>query len=239
MSLDYDLLCTIHRMLRQQTDLNDRLSRGPRRIKIAEGTEAKFVEELETAKDSLKRTRMSADQKQLQLREREAKIEDLKGKLNSCSSNREFQLLKDQIAADLQANEVLSDEILEQLEKIDLLTVELEQAQQNLDKAKAETKKVADDVEKEMTLVKSELERVTNERADAEKLFPAEIKAEYQRLVAASGESALASTDKQTCGNCCQQINTQILSQLLLKKPVFCQGCGSLMYTEESTAASS
>lgn len=239
MSLDYDLLCTIHRMLRQQTDLNERLGRGPRRVKIAEGTEAKFVEELDTVKETLKRTKMTADQKQLQLREREAKIEDLKGKLNSCTSNREFQLLKDQIAADLQANDVLSDEIFEQLEKIDVLTTEVAQAQQNLDKAKAETKKVAADVESEMAVVKSELERVTKERADAEKLFPAEVKSEYQRLVAASGEGALASTDKQTCGNCSQQISTQILNQLLLRKPVFCQGCGSLMYTEESTAASS
>ena len=45
----------------------------------------------------------------------------LKAKLNAAASNREYQALKDQIAADQMAGSVLADEILEALEKIDEL----------------------------------------------------------------------------------------------------------------------
>ncbi len=73
--------------------------------------------------------------KQLQLREREARIKDLQVKLNTCSSNREYQALKEQIAADQQANSVLSDEILEALERIDVLQAEFTKIQADRDKA--------------------------------------------------------------------------------------------------------
>ncbi len=54
------------------------------------------------------------------------RIVDLEGKLNTAASNREFSLLKEQIAADEQANSVLSDEILEALEQLDLMQDQVE-----------------------------------------------------------------------------------------------------------------
>ena len=115
-------------MLRQLTDIGERMERGPRKVKIVMANEANFAEELENAKQKLLDLRKASNAKQLQLSEREAKIEDLKIKLNTCESNKEFQLLKDRIAADLQANSVLQDEILEQLEKLDVLTDEVAQS---------------------------------------------------------------------------------------------------------------
>ena len=50
-------------------------------------------------------------------REQFAKLDDLQAKLNMAQSNKEYQLLKDQMAADKQANSVLADEILERARK--------------------------------------------------------------------------------------------------------------------------
>jgi len=55
--------------------------------------------ELAKAQTDLKKLRVSADQKQLQLKAGEDKIKDLQRKLNTATSNREYQTLKDQIAA--------------------------------------------------------------------------------------------------------------------------------------------
>ena len=63
----------------------------------------------EQAREAHKQARMSVDEKQLQLREREARIQDLQGKLNSASSNREYQALKDQMAAQEMTNSVLTN----------------------------------------------------------------------------------------------------------------------------------
>ncbi len=71
---------------------------------------------------------MAADQKQLQLKSSEDKVKDLRRKLNAAASNREYQALLEQIAADEMANSVLADEILEALEKIDAFQKNLAEA---------------------------------------------------------------------------------------------------------------
>ncbi len=129
MTVSASALRELHRIHRQITDLKGQLGRGPRQVRAAEALLERLETALTAAKEALTHTRVSADGKQLQLREREQRIEDLQVKLNTCNSNREYQALKEQIAADQQANSVLSDEILEALEKIDVLQAELTKTQ--------------------------------------------------------------------------------------------------------------
>ena len=237
MSLDYSLLRRLHRMLKQLTDIRGRMDRGPRKIRIVQGNEASFLTAMEQAKELVTKTRMAADAKQMQLSEREMKIEELEGKLNSCDSNREFQLLKDRIAADLQANSVLQDEILEQLERLDTLVEESTAAKEHYAKSQEETKKLTEQVENDLRRLKSELARVTQELAEAEKKLPIELVAEYRRLVAGKGEDALGETDTETCGNCNQRLTTQTVSDLMMRNAIFCKGCGCLLYLAENHPA--
>ena len=120
-SIATETLRTLHRIHRQLADLADQMAAGPRQVAVRtrqlEAAEARRA----TALDEVKKARMTADQKQLQLKSAEAKIADLDGKLNACKTNREYQTLKDQIAADRMATKVLEDEILEALERVDAL----------------------------------------------------------------------------------------------------------------------
>ena len=84
MKLDYSLLRTIHRILRQKADLSERIEKGPRKVVVAENAEKQFLVEVDEAKQSKIKMKMAADEKQLQLSEREARIEELKKKLNTC-----------------------------------------------------------------------------------------------------------------------------------------------------------
>ena len=79
--------------------------------------------------------------KQLQLKSREAQIDQLQTKLNTAASNREFNLLKEQIAADKQANSVLSDEILEAMDEIDGLEIKLKDVAAELENQKRRYRK--------------------------------------------------------------------------------------------------
>lgn len=236
MSLDYDLLKKLHLKLRLITDIDERIRKGPIKVKVVRANEADFLAALEEAKEKLLTLRKASNQKQMQLGEREAKIEDLKKKLNVCDSNKEFQLLKDRIAADTQANSVLQDEILEQLERLDVLQEEQETAKKNYEQAQANTQAVKSKVESELKELELEKVRVTGELAEAEKGIPHDLTVEYRRLVKGKGEDALGSTDTTTCGNCNQQISRQFVSELTLRKPVFCQGCGCLMYLADGYA---
>ena len=138
MSVTASALREIHRIHRQIADLRGQIARGPRQIRAAELHLQEEQEACTQGKLTLKQTRMTSDDKQLQLRQREDRIKDLQGKLNSCSSNREYQTLKEQIAADRQANSVLSDEILEALDKIERQQAELAEHEEDLKKTAAE-----------------------------------------------------------------------------------------------------
>ena len=116
-----EIMRTLHRIHTQLSDLRARIAAGPRQI-AAHTAQVEAAEAARTGvQEDVKKAKMSADQKQLQLKSAEAKIGDLNGKLNACKTNREYQTLRDQIAADRMATKVLEDEILESLERIDSL----------------------------------------------------------------------------------------------------------------------
>ena len=103
---------------------------------------------------------MDADRKQLQLREREAKIHEWEGKMNAAKNNREFQAIKEQIAADSQANSVLSDEILEILEEIDSLQIESKGQEEKLKLIEADKVKTEATISQKLAGLNVDLERV-------------------------------------------------------------------------------
>ena len=234
-----ELLQTLHRILRQKTDLNDRLQRGPRQKQVAQGAEKSVQDELKAAQEQLKKLKMQADEKQLQLKSREDKIDDLKGKRNACDSNRDFQLLSDQISADEAANLVLSDEILECLENIDVQEAEVNRAKQNLESVSAETKKTIGEIDGRLKVLGNDLSLVEKELQETEAKLPSEMKSEYLRLVEANGEDALAALDEGCCGNCYTIQSPQTLDQLRMKQTVNCGSCGSFIYLAQSSSVAS
>src|SRR5947207_1523897 len=177
-----ETLRTLHRIHRQHSELKDRLSRGPRQIQVAETSVKKTEGDLAQSKEAYKHAKMASDEKQLQLKHRESKLVDLQAKLNMAHSNKEYQLLKDQMAADNQANSVLADEILESLEKLDQLQAAVKTADANLDKTKDELANVRKRVSDQQQGLESDLARVHAELMAAEDQLDGDFKDNYLRL---------------------------------------------------------
>lgn len=225
-----ELLQRLHRIHRQRSDLQGRIDAAPRQIAAGEATVQQCQQAVTEASELLRRARMAADQKQLQLKEREDRVLNLQAKLNTASSNREYDLLREQIAADEQANSVLSDEILDVLERIDELELQRQQRQQELEERQAEHARMVQSVHEKVAALRQELAGVEAERAEAEALVPPGAKAEYQRLVAARGEEALAPVEGDTCGGCYQTLTTQLVNQIMLSHLVRCPSCNAFLY---------
>ena len=232
-----DSLRTLHRLHRQLADLRDQLTAGPRQI----AARTKHLQAVEAAhagiQEEIKKAKMAADQKQLQLRSAESKILDLEGKLNACKTNREYQLLKDQIAADRMATKVLEDEILEGLEQVDSVRATLPAAEQlvasakkKLDETKARVAEEAAHLAGEVARVQAALEATEQELVDDARPL-------YDRAVKHKGADALAPLEGDCCGGCFQQITSKMSSDLLLGRVVMCRSCGRLLYTPESRAS--
>lgn len=237
MSVDFSLLRTLHRMHRQLADIDERLRKGPLQVKIATQNETAFQNELDQTKERQKQNRLATDRKQMTMNERDSKVTDMKARLNTADSNKEFQLLKDRIAADEQASSVLADEIFEMLERQDAIDAEVVAATENLQKATGEKKKIVDKVTGETKALLAERERIAGELAENETKLPTEVKIDYRRRADAKKEDVLSETDSHTCGNCQVHLTNQMAATLLMNQILFCQGCGALLYLKEGVKA--
>src|SRR5690349_10936746 len=136
MTISAEMLRELHHLHQMVANLKGRLDRGPLQVQAGQANVKRFDEALVVAKDAAKKAKMKCDEKQLQLKTNEARINDLKSKLNACTTNKEYQALKDQIAASEMANSVLSDEILEMFEKNEELDVAVKAATDILGKGR-------------------------------------------------------------------------------------------------------
>ena len=224
----------LHRLHIQLADIRSRLARGPRLVKAEEGKITNLESAVEDAKERTKQSRLQASQKELQLAERESKILEIRGKLNTCSSNREYQAFLEQIAAHEQANSVLSDEILETFDKISELEGEIKEREQELAQGKGTLAELCQRVETQKQSLETDLARLTEELQETEKGLDAEIRGNYLRAAKGRGEEALAPVEGETCQGCYQTITAQMVSELIQSMPVTCKSCGRLLYLPES-----
>lgn len=189
--------------------------------------------ELAAAREEHKRARMLADQKELQLKTGEEKIRGLKVRLNQCSTNKEYQALKEQIAADEMANSVLADEILEALEKVDEARAKVAESEARFGQGKAALQKVKDQVQADQEHVQRDIDRLEADLRAAEDRLPADVKQEYLRIVRLKGSDAMAAVEDNCCSGCFQNLTPNTVNLLSLGQVVFCKSCGRLLYLPE------
>ncbi len=223
----------LHQHLVQIADMKNQIERGPRQVKAAILQVETAKDALQKCKESIKQKKMDADRKQLQLREREAKVHDWEGKMNAAKNNREFQAIKEQIAADTQANSVLSDEILEILEEIDSLQINSKGFDEKLKLTEAEKVKTESTVAQKLAVLNQDLERVEGSLAGLEKQLTPEFLVQYKRLVSNRSEDSMAPLDDVSCGGCYTSLPPKILDSLRKEQAISCPSCGRLLYRPE------
>ncbi len=226
----------LHRLHLAIQEVQEEIDRGPRQLKARSNTTATRLAELEAQRQKQKQLKMQADQKALQLKTNEAKLEDLKGKLNQAASNREFDIIKGQIEADKVANSVLEDEILETLDKVDKAQADVKKLEAEVATAQAEEKKFTAVVDEKRPGLEARLAALRNELAQSETQLPDEIRAAYQRLVQAHGASALSPVENATCTSCYVRLTPQNAVSIEAGAIMFCRTCGRLLYPRKESA---
>jgi len=228
-----DVLRTLHRVHRQLTDLRQRLQRGPKQIQAADAGMAHREAELGQARERSTAARVASDSKQVQLTAGEEKIVELGNKLNTASSNREYQALKEQIAAQEMTNSVLADEILEGMDKLDELKQKIVEAEEVFEQARKRAEEIRAKVTQQEPLIRGDIERLEGELAQCEAELPGDVRDAYNRGVRHRGEDALASVENQHCTGCNTDVQLNVCADIMLGKPMFCKSCGRMLYMPE------
>ncbi|MEK6269968.1 MAG: hypothetical protein N2B57_04345 [Planctomycetales bacterium] len=228
-----DIMASLHQILKSITEKREKLERGPIRVAAHQARVDDATSKLDATREQLTAARMLVDSKQLQLKTSEAKILDLQTKLNTCSNNREYQALLEQIAADQMAESVLEDEILECMENVDSLGQNVNDATSVVEDSKQQMKAESSRVDEEEGVLKSEIAQLTSDLSETENGLPEEIKPDYLRIVKTRKDDSLASVLDGICEGCFQQITPNMVAQLALKESVICTACGRLLYPSE------
>jgi len=220
----------LHELHIQLRQVNEQLERGPKQIRARRQHVERKQSEHDALRDELKQLRMAADQKSLQLKTNEAKIQELKIKLNSASSNREFDIMKAQIEADTMANSVLEDEILDALDKVDRMQANISTADDDLGKAQSEETRIRGEVEAAEPRLREQAQELEASLTNCERDLPGTIMEKYRRLVQAHGADALAAVENRACTSCYAILLPNAIVEINTGKSQFCKSCGRLLY---------
>lgn len=227
-------LHALHRFHLALKSVQDELARGPRQVRARDNQLAQLDAEKKAREEELKQTRAATDRKNLDLKSSEAKLKDLDRKLNEAASNREFDILKGQIAADQASNSVLQDEILESLEKVDRIQAEITLIAERRVKLETERNAFATQIETQAVGLRQQETELKGQVQEAEKVIPESIKAHYRRLVDAYGADGMAPIDNGMCTHCYVSLTPQIAVEIGSGTPTFCPSCDRLLYAVKS-----
>jgi len=227
-----EALAALHQLYLELHTINDELERAPRQIKVRERKVGEAAQNVEDLKDKLKQLRAAADRKSLDLKSKEANLDNLQGKLNSATNNKEFAAVKQMIDADEAAKSVLEDEVLETLDKVDSTQVAIGKGEEQAQQLKSDTEAFIKQFEQKAEVLRSQAAELEAKIAEADKFISGETRIRYQRVVDSMGADGLASIQKGVCSGCFVSLTPQATVVVNSGALVFCFNCGRLQYGE-------
>src|SRR5207244_2628222 len=88
------------------------------------------------------------------------------------------------------------------------------------------------DQERQVSLTE-QLRQVQTQIKEVEASLPGDVRPQYERLVAARGEDAMAAVQNRTCMACYTEITAQAFNDLMLSQFILCKSCGRALYLPE------
>lgn len=223
----------LHRLHLALREVQDQLRRGPKQIAARQKLVDKAEASLAESEATLKQQRVVAEQKGHDLKVNETHLSDMQAKLNAAASNREFDIIKGQIEADMMAKSVLEDEILEVLDRIDTMKSDIEQSKQAVTDAEQAKAKFETDFRSREGDLNSQAAEYQAQITQAESVLSGESAIRYRRLVDAEGADAMAAVENAVCKGCNVGITPQKRVELNSGAIVFCSTCGRLQYKQD------
>lgn len=226
------LFQNLHHVLQKLEQAEHALAEAPRRIKLAERRIAECEQQIEQQKTKIRERRRAADESNLRLRTQETDIQKLQGVLNQASSNKEYDIVRGQIATSVSRREATEDLAIQALEEVDGATAELETLQQLLATRKADLAQAQAQAAEEQPGLQAAVDECRAELAEIDKHMPSsESRIVLVRLRSAHGASACAAVDDEGfCSACNNKVTTQDGVRINMGEFICCRACGRILY---------
>jgi predicted nucleic acid-binding Zn-ribbon protein len=227
------ILREIHRLRRHAKELQSEIERVPRLLKAHHVKVTKQEEAVREAQEMLKRFKLTSHEKEGQLKATLQQINKHEAQLNQAGSKKEYDALKSEIAADKAKSQELEDEILGHMSDIEQRTAQLPELDKAVQQAKAEYAEFEKSARERAHSLTEQLNQAVAAIKEVESTLPNDVRPQYDRLVTARGEDAMAPVEHRTCMACYTEITAQSHNDLMLSQFVLCKNCGRALYLPE------
>jgi predicted nucleic acid-binding Zn-ribbon protein len=219
--------------------LRQRRADIPRSLSAVE----KRVAEAKTAFDAfqaeVKKIRVEADRRNLDLKSREAKIVQLEGQLNQAKTNKEYAILKKEIDGHKADNGKVEEEILELYSAIEEKERAGKGVQDAFKAAEGELSAARTKAGEETATLTSEIEGLQKEREGVTAGIDADLLKTYQRILNGKPDGqAVVPAVNGVCQGCFMDLTSQEINLLLLDRDIqFCKSCSRILYIRKEQPA--
>jgi predicted nucleic acid-binding Zn-ribbon protein len=233
-----DNLRDLHLLHQRAKALRDRLASGPKTLAARQAALANRQNELETAKKAVQDGKVQLKKHEHSLQSIDAKIDDLKVKLNQVKKNDEYKALQNQIAHDNSAKSKIEEDTLLLLDVNETKIAELKKLEDDVNRAAAEVATLQQQLDEQVLAHKSQLQELETAIIEAETAIPEEFRDRYRRIVGRYGADALAVCEDGSCQGCYTSLTPQMINDLINGEgQSFCLSCGRLLYLPEPEVA--
>jgi uncharacterized protein len=209
-------------------------ARLPRRIEAIQASIAEAQTAVEATKVKGDATRKNLRAKEKDLEVVAAKRSKADAHLWEVKTNKEYSAVLVEIEDIKQEKARTEEEILALMEMQERLTVEVREAEARLKTREEQGSQDEAAVRRQLATVEAELAGVRDERASLARGVPANVLADYERILKARGGLAIVPVMTGFCGGCRVTIRPQALQELRGATLMRCESCGRYLYWSES-----
>ncbi len=204
----------------------------PKEIEAVRTRTAEAKKTVDAAKAGLDTARKETRAREKDLEDNQVKRQKFEGQLYQVKTNKEYSAVLAEIEEVKQQKSKIEEEILTLMERQERLAGEIKDAEGGLKAAESEGATTEKQLRERLAAVETELGGVKGERASVARGLPANVLADYDRLLRARAGLAIVPVIKPNlCGACRMTVTPQRLQELRAQNALLaCESCGRYLY---------
>jgi len=226
------ILKELNRLRRYIAELDTKITNAPKQIAVQQKKLAAQEDTLTKAKEHLKRLALDIREKEGAIKATQTLIVKYEKQVDGSANKKEYDTLKSEIAHSKEIISKLEDEILAAMSETDEKTAQLPDVEKTTQKARDDFKQYEKDHQERIARFGNERTTAQADLKTAEATLPADIRAQYDRLISAKGNDILSGVTGRTCSACYTEITSQMLNDLKMEAFMLCKNCGRMLFVE-------
>lgn len=209
----------------------------PEEIKKKEGAFAlkkQGLSELEKKMLDLQKKKKDAE---LEFAVKEESGKKLQGQLFQLKTNKEYQIMLQQIADTKADGSVIEDKILQVMEDIDKLKIDIDKEKLKLQDEEKLFNEEKNKIQVELKVIEDKLAQLESKRKQVIPIISERILSQYERILANRDSLAIVDVKNNSCQGCHMFVPAQEVNLIIMYESIItCGVCNRILYVEDENA---